>query len=93
MKTSFLNPEDIAAGKKALAEIGERNRRDREQRGDIMRLPSSAESPPIILQEPVEPPRLQPLGVTDFLKLDIKPREMLLGPILPQKGLVMLYVS
>jgi putative DNA primase/helicase len=29
--------------------------------------------------------------VTDFLKLDIKPREMLIGRILPQKGLVMLY--
>jgi hypothetical protein len=89
MKTSYLSPEDVAAGKKALAEIGERNR----QRGRILELSSSAESPPIILQEPAapEPPRLQPLGVTDFLKLDIKPREMLIGPILPQKGLVMLY--
>jgi putative DNA primase/helicase len=37
------------------------------------------------------PPRLRPHGLTDFLKLDIKPREMLLGPILPQKGLAMLY--
>ena len=89
MKTSNLSPEDVAAGKKALAEIGERTR----QRGRILELSSSAESPPIILQEPAapEPPRLQPLGVTDFLKLDIKPREMLIGPILPQKGLVMLY--
>jgi len=90
MKTSFLSPEDIAAGKKALAEIGERNHRERV--GTILQLPSSAESSPIILQEPApEPTRLQPLGVTDFLRLDIKPREMLLGPVLPQKGLVMLY--
>jgi putative DNA primase/helicase len=43
-------------------------------------------------EAPVDPPpRLQPHNLTDFLKLDIKPREMLLGPILPQKGLVMLY--
>jgi putative DNA primase/helicase len=82
---SFLSPEDVAAGERALTEIGERNRRERE-RGNILRLPSSSESPP----EP-EPARLRPLGVTDFLKLDIKPREMLLEPILPQKGLVMLY--
>jgi len=89
MKTSYLSPEDVAAGKKALAEIGERTR----QRGRILELSSSAESPPIILQEPPppEPPRLQPLGVADFLALNIKPREMLLGPILPQKGLMMLY--
>jgi putative DNA primase/helicase len=61
-------------------------RNQERERGNILVLPSSAESS----KEP-GPPRLQPLGVTDFLKLDIKPREMLLGPILPQKGLVMLY--
>jgi hypothetical protein len=37
------------------------------------------------------PPRLRPHSLNDFLKLDIKPREMLLDPILPQKGLAMLY--
>jgi hypothetical protein len=68
-------------------ELKAHRNRERE-RGTILVLPSSAES--TAMQEP-EPPRLQPLGVTDFLKLDIKPREMLLGPILPQKGLVMLY--
>jgi putative DNA primase/helicase len=87
MTEYYLSKAQQEEGKRQLAEIEERNR------GNILRLPSSSESPPIILQEPApaEPPRLQPLGVTDFLKLDIKPREMLLGPILPQKGLVMLY--
>jgi putative DNA primase/helicase len=36
-------------------------------------------------------PRLQPLGLDDFLNLDIPPRQMLLSPILPERSLAMLY--
>jgi AAA domain/Homeodomain-like domain len=35
--------------------------------------------------------RLRPLDLEQFLQLSIKPREMLLDPILPEKGLAMLY--
>jgi putative DNA primase/helicase len=35
--------------------------------------------------------RLRPLDLQEFLQLAIKPREMLLDPILPEKGLAMLY--
>jgi hypothetical protein len=55
----------------------------RDRREPILTLASSSEVPTV--------PRLQPHGVRDFLKLNIKPREMLLDPILPQKGLAMLY--
>jgi hypothetical protein len=34
---------------------------------------------------------LQAVGINDFLKLDIPPREMLLDPILPERSLAMLY--
>jgi putative DNA primase/helicase len=37
--------------------------------------------------------RLRPLDLKTFLKLAIKPREMLLDPILPEKGLAMLYAA
>jgi hypothetical protein len=37
--------------------------------------------------------RLRPLDLKEFLHLSIKPREMLLDPILPEKGLAMLYAS
>jgi putative DNA primase/helicase len=40
-----------------------------------------------------QPARLRPLKLTEFLSLEIKPREMLLDPILPEKGLVMLYAA
>ncbi len=36
-------------------------------------------------------PILQAIGVADFLKLDVPPREMLLSPILPERSLAMLY--
>jgi hypothetical protein len=39
------------------------------------------------------PPRLQPLTLSKFFSLAIKPREMLLEPIIPEKGLAMLYAS
>ena len=35
--------------------------------------------------------RLQPLDLQEFFDLDIKQREMVLSPIIPEKGLVMLY--
>ena len=34
---------------------------------------------------------LQAIGITDFLKLDVPAREMLLSPILPERSLAMLY--
>lgn len=37
--------------------------------------------------------RLQPHTLSEFLKLEIKPREMLLDPIIPEKGLAMIYAS
>jgi putative DNA primase/helicase len=41
----------------------------------------------------LSPPRpvLQAVGFSDFLNLDIPAREMLLGPILPERSLAMLY--
>jgi hypothetical protein len=38
-------------------------------------------------------PRLRPLTLAELFLLEIKPREMVLDPILPQKGLAMLYAS
>jgi putative DNA primase/helicase len=35
--------------------------------------------------------KFQPLGLNDFLALDVPPREMLLAPILPQRSLSMVY--
>ena len=35
--------------------------------------------------------RLQPLDLHELFNLDIKPREMVLAPIIPEKGLVMIY--
>ena len=37
--------------------------------------------------------RLRPLDLRQFLSLEIKPREMLLDPILPEKGLAMVYAG
>ena len=36
-------------------------------------------------------PRLRPLSVEDFLRLDLPPRELIIDPILPKKGLAMLH--
>jgi putative DNA primase/helicase len=38
-------------------------------------------------------PRLQPITLSSFFSLAIKPREMLLNPIIPEKGLAMVYAS
>jgi putative DNA primase/helicase len=37
--------------------------------------------------------RLKPLDLQELFELEIKPREMLLKPIIPEKGLAMLYAS
>jgi putative DNA primase/helicase len=37
--------------------------------------------------------RLKPLDLQAFFDLDIKPREMILDPIIPEKGLVMIYAA
>ena len=37
------------------------------------------------------PQELRPLGLKDFLSLEIPPREILLAPILPERSLSMLY--
>ena len=50
-----------------------------------------AASSPIAV--PVISDRLRPLDLEQFLQLSIKPREMLLDPILPEKGLAMLYAA
>ena len=36
-------------------------------------------------------PSFQPVGLQDFLALQVPPREMLLAPILPERSLAMLY--
>jgi putative DNA primase/helicase len=40
-----------------------------------------------------KPSRFKPLSLADFFKLDIKPREMMLHPVIPEKGLTMVYAS
>jgi hypothetical protein len=51
-------------------------------------------APPELTLVPLRNPvRLRPLNLKDFLQLSIKPRGMLLDPILPEKGLAMLYAS
>src|ERR1700678_1277838 len=35
--------------------------------------------------------QFRPLGLNDFLALDVPPREMLLAPIIPQRSLSMVY--
>ncbi|WP_439545292.1 AAA family ATPase [Sandarakinorhabdus sp.] len=39
------------------------------------------------------PPRLQPMALGDFLKLDLPPREMLLGPIIAERSLGMIFAT
>ena len=46
------------------------------------------------IREAVSVPKqrsLEAIGITDFLKLDVPAREMLLSPILPERSLAMLY--
>jgi putative DNA primase/helicase len=44
-------------------------------------------------EAPTAPARLRPYDLKQFLQLSIKPREMLLDPIIPEKGLAMIYAS
>jgi putative DNA primase/helicase len=43
--------------------------------------------------ESIKRSRYRPLSLADFFKLTIKPRGMILGPIIPEKGLAMIYAS
>jgi putative DNA primase/helicase len=45
---------------------------------------------PVAVSVPVTTP-LKPIGLNDFLRIDVPPREMLLAPILPERSLAMLY--
>jgi hypothetical protein len=56
VKTSFLSPEDIAAGKKRYAEIAERNRRE----AGITATSSAVMSLPPAKPAPPEPPAPKP---------------------------------
>jgi putative DNA primase/helicase len=54
-------------------------------------LPRPGVQPARVASFPQPRPRLQPLGLNDFLNLDIPPRQMLLSPILAERSLAMLY--
>jgi hypothetical protein len=54
---------------------------------DLIRTPGQAPRLSIACE------RLRPLDLKQFLQLSIKAREMLLDPILPEKGLAMLYAA
>jgi putative DNA primase/helicase len=47
----------------------------------------------ILEKAPEIQPRLRPLAIDEFLRLDLPPREMVLGPWLPEKGLAMIHSS
>jgi putative DNA primase/helicase len=47
----------------------------------------------ILEQGPEILPRLRPLAIDEFLRLDLPPRKMVLGPWLPEKGLAMIHSS
>lgn len=62
--------------------LGDRRHEDGE-------LPDKPQSTP-----PTRPPlRFKPIDLQDLFALDIKPREMVLDPIIPEKGLVMTYAA
>jgi Mrp family chromosome partitioning ATPase len=57
-----------------------------------------ADAPPLAAGEPAPaeataptPRRLRPLKLAELFALDLKPRGMVLDPIIPEKGLAMLY--
>jgi KaiC/GvpD/RAD55 family RecA-like ATPase len=64
---------------------------------DVADSRSAAELDRITKQKDITPTavtaRLKPIDLLEFLALDLKPREMLLDPIIPQKGLAMLYAA
>jgi putative DNA primase/helicase len=51
-------------------------------------LPGRTTRPKVTQPAPIP---FQPIGFSDFLALDVPPREMLLDPILPERSLAMLY--
>lgn len=51
----------------------------------------NAEIRRLVESAPEIQPRLRPLSVADFLQLDLPPRELIIDPILPKKGLAMLH--
>ena len=57
------------------------------ENGDTCSAQTTADS------ERSQSPRLRPIDINEFLGLAIKPREMLLSPILSEKGLMMLYAT
>jgi len=64
--------------------------------GDVEQKPERANGPQIavvpIRREDLDA-RLKPIALGEFLRLEIPPREMVLDPIIPQKGLVMVYAA
>jgi len=60
----------------------------RERQAELDRIAEKQEVAPTATAE-----RLKPMDLSELLALDIKPREMVLAPIIPQKGLVMLYAA
>jgi hypothetical protein len=90
MKTSFLSPKDIAAGEKRLAEIGERNRREREaaERGRITP-PSPKIAEPVTKPDP--PPWQQATFTAEQLRLEtFPPLSWFLPDIIPAEGVTLL---
>jgi putative DNA primase/helicase len=55
-------------------------------------VPSIAPAPPAASADD-EPPRLRLLDLAELLTLEIMPRGMLLDPIIPERGLAMLYAA
>src|SRR5262252_8642250 len=48
---------------------------------------------PLTASDGAEPPRLRLLDLADLLALEIVPRGMLLDPVIPERGLAMLYAA
>jgi putative DNA primase/helicase len=53
--------------------------------------PPHSPNPPADEAGAIVEPKFQPLGLNDFLALDVPPREMLLAPIIPERSLSMVY--
>jgi putative DNA primase/helicase len=61
--------------------------------GTAAQLTELVEALPDWSSPPSRQPRLRPLSLAELFELDIKPREQILDPIIPEKGLVMLYAA
>jgi hypothetical protein len=60
----------------------------REQRNELERAARAQQTASV-----APSPKLKPIELSDFLALQIPPREMVLAPIIPEKGLAMLYAA